>query len=72
MTEHINAASFNYKDDYMQTAAFGATKIKNGSKLICGGDLSQVELVLHKHFNWFQKLMWKIFFGVDVQNYSEE
>lgn len=72
MTEHINAAGFNYKNDYMQTTTLGRTKIKNGSKLICGGELSRAEIVLHKHFNWFQKLMWKFCFGVDVQDYSEE
>ena len=72
MTKHINVASLTCKDEYMQTTTFGATKIKNGNKLICGGDLSRVELVLHKHFNWFQKLMWKIFFCVDVQDYSQE
>lgn len=25
-----------------------------------------------KHFNWFQKLMWKLCFGVNVKDYSEE
>ncbi len=25
-----------------------------------------------QHFNWFQKLMWKLCFGVKIEDYSEE
>lgn len=71
MIDMIKEAEFVYKDKGQNTA-FGTTMIKNGSKFIIGGKLSQVQLTLHQHFNWFQKLMWKWCFGVKVEDYSEE
>jgi hypothetical protein len=47
-------------------------KIKNGSTFIIGGELRRVQITVHKHFNWFQKLMWKLAFGVTVEDYNEE
>ena len=71
MVEMIKETEFIYKDKG-QNVAFGTTKIKNGSKFIVGGKFSQVQLTLHQHFNWLQKLMWKWCFGVRVEDYSEE
>jgi hypothetical protein len=71
MIEQIHTADFIYKDKE-QSVAIGTTKIKNGSKFIIGGELSQLLLTLHQHFNWFQKLMWKWCFGVKVEDYNEE
>lgn len=71
MINAIKEAELIYKDKG-QSTAFSISKIKNGSKFIVGGKLSQVELTLHQHFNWFQKLMWKWCFGVKIDDYSEE
>lgn len=71
MIDMIKEAEFVYKDKGQNTT-FCTTKIKNGSKFIIGGKLSQVQLTLHQHFNWFQKLMWKCCFGVNVEDYNEE
>lgn len=50
---------------------FNTHKIKNGSKIIIGKTY-RTELKVDKHFNWFQKLMWKWCFGIKVEDYSEE
>lgn len=71
MINAIKEAELIYKDKG-QSTAFSISKIKNGSKFIVGGKLSQVELTLHQRFNWFQKLMWKWCFGVKIDDYSEE
>ena len=71
MINAIKEAELIYKGKG-QSTAFSISKIKNGSKFIVGGKLSQVELTLHQHFNWFQKLMWKWCFGVKIDDYSEE
>ena len=71
MIDMIKKAELVYKDKG-QCTAFSVSKIKNGSKFIVGGEFSQVELTLHQHFNWFQKLMWKWCFGVKIEDYSEE
>ena len=71
MIDMIKETEFVYKDKG-QSTVFSTGKIKNGSKFIVGGKLSQVQLTLHQHFNWFQKLMWKWCFGVKVEDYSEE
>lgn len=71
MVEQIKSATFTYKDKAQQTAIC-ISKIRNGSKLIVGGEYSRLELTLHQHFNWLQKLMWKLCFGVNVEDYSEE
>jgi hypothetical protein len=47
-------------------------KIKNGSKFTFGGKLKTVEMTIDKHFNWFQKLIWKWCFGIKVEDYREE
>ena len=60
----------NWKDMNCVTSTW-EYKITNGSRLTAGGELSQVQLILHQHFNWFQKLMWKLCFGVKVEDYSE-
>lgn len=58
--------------DYENILAVGKCRIKNGSKLTAGGKVSQLNLMLDQHFNWFQKLMWRWCFGVRVEDYSEE
>lgn len=47
-------------------------KIVNGSMLFIGNKLSNVQIRIDQHFNWFQKLMWKWAFGIKVEDYSEE
>lgn len=47
-------------------------KIVNGSIFHLGGKQSNIEVKLDKHFNWFQKKMWKWCFGVKVEDYSED
>ena len=45
---------------------------KPKSILWIGDKHYRTSLPADQHFNWFQKLMWKWFFGVKVENYSEE
>lgn len=71
MMEMIKESTFVYKDKGQHTVV-GTSKIENGSKFIIGGKLSRVELVVHQHFNWLQKLMWKVCFGVVIEDYSED
>ena len=54
-------------------AIISTPKITNGSMLIIG-DFSQgsLNIVVNKHFNWFQKKMIKWCFGFEVVNYSEK
>jgi hypothetical protein len=71
MIDMIKEAEFTHNGKG-QSTVFSIGKIKNGSKFIVGGKLSRVELTLHQHFNWLQKLMWKWCFGVKVEDYNEE
>ena len=49
-------------------------KITNGSLIIIGSDNAQrsLNIIVDKHFNWFQKKMIKWCFGFDIKDYSEE
>lgn len=49
-------------------------KITNGSLIIIGGDNIQQSLnvVVDKHFNWFQKKVIQLCFGFKVVNYHEK
>lgn len=47
------------------------TKIINGSTLSIGNNVKETQITVDQHFNWFQKLMWKLCFGVKVDNYEE-
>lgn len=49
-------------------------KITNGSLIIIGGDNIQqsLNIVVDKHFNWFQKKMIRWCFGFEVLNYKEK
>ena len=49
-------------------------KITNGSLIIIGSDNAQrsLNIIVDKHFNWFQKKMIRWCFGFEVVNYSEE
>lgn len=58
--------------DNVEVASLYCPKIINGSVLSIGGKLSNAQLKIDQHFNWFQKLMWKWCFGVKVEDYSEE
>ena len=71
MIDMVKEINFVYKGKGHRTC-LKTTKIKNGSILILGGRISKVQLALDQYFNWFQKLMWKLCFGVKVENYSEE
>lgn len=46
-------------------------KIINGSKMQLGNN-TKIDVLTDQHFNWFQKLMWKLCFGVIVEDYNEE
>ena len=37
-----------------------------------GDKYYKTSLLVNQHFNWFQKLMWKLCFGVNVEDYDEE
>ena len=42
-----------------------------GSTLSFGNNVKETQITVDQHFNWFQKLMWKLCFGVKVDNYEE-
>lgn len=42
------------------------------SILWIGGKYYKTSLPVDQHFNWFQKLMWRWFFGVNVEDYNKE
>jgi hypothetical protein len=42
------------------------------SILWIGDKYYKTSLPVDQHFNWFQKLMWKWLFGVNVEDYDEE
>lgn len=71
MINNIKETTFYYKEKE-NSMLFNQSKITNGSRFILGGELSQVQIILHQHFNWFQKLMWKKCFGVKIEDYNEE
>lgn len=58
------------KDDSM-IIKFSLNKIKNGSRFSIG-EYRKTTFPVDQHFNWFQKLMWKLCFGVKVEDYNEE
>ena len=41
------------------------------SVLWIGDKYYRTSLPADQHFNWFQKLMWKLCFGVKVEDYKE-
>lgn len=49
-------------------------KITNGSLIIIGGDNTQqsLNIVVDKHFNWFQKKMIRWCFEFEVVDYKEK
>ena len=44
--------------DDLKVAHFGISKIKNGSRIEIG-KLYKLDIILDRHFNWFQKKMLK-------------
>ena len=47
-------------------------KIKNGSKITIGKEFRELNIIVDKHFNWFQKKMIGWCFGFYVEDYTEE
>lgn len=45
---------------------------KPKSVLWIGDKHYRTSLPADQHFNWFQKLMWKLCFGVKVEDYNEK
>ena len=37
-----------------------------------GSESHKITLAIDRHFNWFQKLMWKWCFGVKIEDYKGE
>lgn len=37
-----------------------------------GDESYKTTLAIDQHFNWFQKLMWKWCFGVEIKDYKDE
>ena len=59
-------------DKYEVDVLYGFLKpIKAGSILYIGKDFKTI-LKVDQRFNWFQRLMWKLCFGVKVEYYNEE
>lgn len=65
----INLDESEYKEDTM--LLISKPEIVNGSLLSIGETHAKTILKVDQHFNWFQKLMWKWCFGVEVEDYSE-
>jgi hypothetical protein len=42
------------------------------SILWIGNKYFKTSVPADQYFNWFQKLMWKLCFGVKIEDYSEE
>ena len=58
--------------DYEPEVLYGFTlPIKAGSILYIGKDF-KTTFKVDQRFNWFQRLMWRLCFGVKVESYSEE
>lgn len=72
MEQKYTESFMTYKDKEYDFAVGYRKPIKNGSKFILGGECSQITTIIHQHFNWFQKLMWKWCFGFTVEDYNEE
>lgn len=60
-----------YMDIDKNATVFCPFKINNGS-IFSIGEHFKTMLKVDQHFNWFQKKMWKICFGIKVENYGEE
>lgn len=45
---------------------------KPKSVLWIGDEYYKTMMQANQHFNWFQKFMWKLCFGVKVEDLSEE
>lgn len=55
----------------IQQGTINIPKIKNGSHIIIGKEISKINVYTDHHFNWFQKKMIKWCFGFVVEDYSE-
>ena len=45
--------------------------VKPKSIASIGGESYKTTLTIDQHFNWFQKLMWKWCFGVEIKDYKD-
>jgi hypothetical protein len=69
--DNIRCGEMNLKDI---TVKGGMIMIPPSPKSVLwiGGKYYKTSLPVYQHFNWFQKLMWKLFFGIKVEDYSGE
>ncbi len=56
-------------EDYPHVFSVGVPKIIYRSKLHVSKDLI---IMSDKHYNWFQKFMWKAFFNVKVEDIRDK
>ena len=68
--DNLNEYPYYYDLSKLATI-FEPFRIKNGSMLSIGTKYTTI-LKVDQHFNWFQKFMWKLCFGVIIKDYSEE
>lgn len=63
----------NKNDNNYVTGSIFSPKIINGATLKIGerDGRNSVILKVGQHFNKFQKIMWKLCFGVTVEDYSD-
>lgn len=70
--KQVEQVIYYHISDNIGSSTIYCPKIVNGSMLFIGGKISNVQLKIDQHFNWFQKMMWKWVFGIKVEDYSEE
>lgn len=58
------------QNNYDNPARICIQKVENGSQFCIGKDF-KISFIADQHLNLFQKLMWKLCFGVKVEDYSE-
>lgn len=69
-TEHLTENSTCF---YGTSKFYGVGRYpKKGSKIWIGEETAQVVLHVDQYFNWFQKKMWKFFFGFKIEEINEE
>ena len=64
----------NFYDDITikDSNVFGLMQQPSPNSILWIGDkYYKTSLPSDQHFNWFQKLMWKLCFGVKIKDYSE-
>lgn len=69
--DNIRCGEINLKDVIMKGGVITPPPPPK-SILSIGGKCYKTSLPVDQHFNWFQKLMWKLCFGIKVEDYNEE